>query len=114
VRPRPWCSIGDGHDAQEVQILSTNGDEVATIEGNGVGGEIFGLGGDDHVVTLFSHDAATEGTYVYDLRDGRFLRISQAVSNFGIFATAPDGDFLWSTPVNGRHGGTQWLGELTS
>jgi hypothetical protein len=114
VRPRPWCSIGDRHDAQEVQILSTNGDEVATIEGNGVGGEIFGLGGDDHVVTLFSHDAATEGTYVYDLRDGRFLRISQAVSNFGIFATAPDGDFLWSTPVNGRHGGTQWLGELTS
>jgi hypothetical protein len=24
----------------------------------------------------------------------------------------PDGQFLWHTPVNNRHGATQWLGEL--
>ena len=52
------------------------------------------------------------GTFVFDLDTDRFLRISDAVSQWALGGPAPDGRLLWDTPVNGRRGATQWLGTL--
>jgi hypothetical protein len=91
-----------------VQILTTDGDQVVTVQDDGIEGSVAGSG----LVTVTSYQRGHAGTYVYDLDTGRFLRISDAVSSYGLGGPTPDRLFLWHTPVNKRHGATQWLGEL--
>jgi hypothetical protein len=103
---------GDVRD-DRVQILTTGGEQVVTLQDNGVEGS---LSPGSDVVTVTSYDGTDDersGTYVYDLATDRFLRVSDAVSSYGL--GGPTGEatqFLWHTPVNHRHGATQWLGEL--
>jgi len=103
---------GDVRD-DRVQILTTDGEQVVTLQDNGVEGS---LSPGSDVVTVTSYDGTDDersGTYVYDLATDRFLRISDAVSSYAL--GGPTGNatqFLWHTPVNHRHGATQWLGEL--
>ena len=53
------------------------------------------------------------GTYVYDLSTGDFLRVSEAVSSWGLGGPTGNAEqFMWHTPVNHRKGATQHLGEL--
>ena len=91
-----------------VQVLTTDGDQVVTLQDSGV--EMSGGSGD--MVTMTSYDKGRAGTYVYDLQTGRFLRINDAFSPWIWGGPAPDGQFLWGTPVNQGHGATQLLGQL--
>jgi hypothetical protein len=95
-----------------VQILTTDGEQVVTLQDSGIDGALAGSGGAGDVVTVSAFGGPGSGTYVYDLDTDRFLRISDAVSNVGVGGPTPDGRFLWHTPVNQRHGATQWLGRL--
>jgi hypothetical protein len=97
-----------------VQILTTDGDQVVTFQDSGIDGAMAGAGGSNHVVTVNAYEDGRSGTYVYNLGTDRFLRISEAVSMWGMGGPTPDGQFLWHTPVNHRHGATQWLGQLLS
>lgn len=107
-----YCGTYAEHTRDDrVQILTTDGDQVVTIQDSGAEGYL-PPGGDVVVVTAFrGDDDPRSGSYVYDLATNRFLQVSDAVSNFGT-AGAPGDRFFWHTPVNHRHGATQWLGEL--
>lgn len=96
-----------------VQILTTDGDQVVTLQDNDISGALTGPGsrtGD--LVTVISYQEERAGTYVYDLETDQFLRIANALSKYAMGGPAPDRQFLWTTPVNNRHGATQWLGEI--
>ena len=95
-----------------VQVLTTDGDQVVTIQDSDIDGALAGSG-PDAVVTLDAYQRDRGGSYVYDLDAGRLLRLSEAVSSFGVGGgPTTGGRFLWHTPVNHRHGATQWVGEL--
>lgn len=101
-----YCgTYGDVRD-DRVQLLSTTGDQVVTVQGSGVDGWLTG-----GLVQVRSY---TEGTFVYDLATDRFVHLTDAVSNFSIGGPTPTGLLLWDTPVNDRDGATQtlaqWLG----
>lgn len=99
----------EGRD-DRVQILTTDGDQVVTIQGDGIDGWL--PAGSD-VVNVTSYDPNEGGTYVYDLTTGDFLRVSDAVSSWGLGGpTGSAEQFMWHTPVNHRKGATQYLGEL--
>jgi hypothetical protein len=108
-----YCgTAADGTRDDRLQILSTDGDAVATLQDDGIGGGIFGLGGHDPIVTVYSLDPGRVGTYVFDLADGHFLHIAHGMSKWSLGGPAPDGEFLWQTSVNHGAGATQWLGRL--
>ncbi len=108
-----YCGTYDaGVRDDRVQILTTDGEQVVTLQDSGIEGAVAGTGGTGRVVTVTSHEGDRAGTYVYDLETGEFLRVSKEVSNFWLNALTRDGQFLWHTPVNDRHGATQSLGEL--
>ena len=73
-----------------------------------------GLADSSHLVTVSSYAEELGGTYVYDLTTDRFLRLSDATSKFAVGGSAPDGQLIWDTPVNKRHGAKLWLGEFLS
>jgi hypothetical protein len=110
-----YCgTYADGVRDDRVQILSTTGGQVVTIQDSGMDGAINTLGGDNDVVTIDSYEHHGPGTYVYDLDSGRFLRISHGESRYALGGPAPADDFMWATPVNHGHGATLWLGRLRS
>jgi hypothetical protein len=92
-----------------IQILTTDGDQVATLQDNGAEGTL-APGAD--VVSITSSDSVLPGNYVYDLESDRFLRLSNDTSSWVTDGPTPAGQFLWHTPVNRGHGSTQHLGEL--
>lgn len=95
-----------------VQILTPDGAQVDTLQDSGIEGA---MAGSSDLVTVTAFDrGARSGTCVYDLETSRFLRLSEAVSNFAMGGPTPHGQLLWSTPVNHRHGATQWLGQVIS
>jgi hypothetical protein len=109
-----YCgTYADGVRDDRTQILTTDGDQVATLQDSGADGwlppgsdvvnvTVFGAPGDDR-----------SGTYVYDLETDRFLRISDQISSRGLGgATGTARQFLWHTPVNDRKGATQHVGQL--
>ena len=102
---------GDVRD-DRVQVLTTDGDQVVTLQDSGVEGGIASTRGDNPIVMVSAYDRDQGGSYVYDLGSDRFLRLSRDVSNFDLRGPAPAGQFLWHTPVNRRHGAKQWVGEL--
>ncbi|GAA4375950.1 hypothetical protein ACFPKY_12925 [Nocardioides caricicola] len=108
-----YCgTYASGRD-DRLQIVSTDGEQVVTLQDDGISGwlppgsdvvniDLMGAPGDDRT-----------GTYVYDLESGRFLRISDAMSSWGLGgATGQPGQFTWHTPVNQGKGSTQYVGEL--
>jgi hypothetical protein len=107
-----YCGTdADGVRDDRVQILSTDGDQVVTIQNTDIQGSLDGTSSD--VVTVSSSDGDRSGTYVYDLGSGRFLRISDRLSSWGqeTGVAAGNDQFIWYTP-EGRHGATQHLGQL--
>ncbi len=107
-----YCgTYAGGTRDDRVQILDTDGDQVVTLQGNGIDGGLTS-GAGDGLVTLTSYEPGRHGTYLYDLDSGRFLRISEAVSSWGTWGPTLEGQFLWNTPVNKRRGMTEHLGEL--
>lgn len=101
---------GDVRD-DRVQILTTDGEQVATLQQSGVEG---GLPAGSSVVAVAAYGGYghPEGAYVYDLTSDRLLRLSDGVSKFALSGTALGGrQIFWDTPV-GKHGATQWLADL--
>ena len=95
-----------------VQVLSTDGDQVVTLQGSDLDGGLAGPAGSGDVVTVRSYDRDLGGTYAYSLTDDRLLRLSDAVSKWSMDGPAPAGQLLWNTPVNRGHGATQWFGTI--
>ena len=97
----------DGVRDDRVQVLTTDGEQVATLQDSGVEGWL----ASDGLATITSYGDAG-GTYLYELATGRFLWVSDSVSSWSSGGPAPAGMFLWNTPVNRNHGMTEHLGEL--
>ena len=95
-----------------VQILTTDGDQVVTLQDSGIEGAVAGSGGAGNVVTVTAYEGDRAGTYVYDLEHRPVPPAQRGGLELGLGGPTPDGQFLWHTPVNNRHGATQWLGEL--
>jgi hypothetical protein len=105
-----YCGTYDGGVRDDrVQVLSTDGDQVATLQDSDIEG-VLGHGSD--VVTVTSYQRGRSGTYVYDLANDRFLRLTDDVSSWLTGGPTPPRFLMWNTPVHRGHGATQWLGRL--
>lgn len=105
-----YCgTYGDVRD-DRVQVLTTDGDQVVTVQDSDLDG---GLATGSDIVSVTSYQRGQAGTYVYDLETERFLRLSDDVSQWSLGGPTPPGQVLWHTPANFGKGATQWLGELT-
>ncbi|WP_182379072.1 hypothetical protein [Nocardioides sp. WS12] len=112
-----YCGTYDDGRDDRIQVLSTDGDLVTTIQGDGIEGWIADNGSrDGHLVLVRSHTATTEGQYVYDLDTGGWKRVSDSVSSWALGGSAPSGQLLWDTAYgDGKgdlgqdQGATQWL-----
>ncbi|WP_435743205.1 hypothetical protein [Nocardioides sp. SYSU DS0663] len=110
-----YCGTYDGGVRDDrVQVLSTDGEQVVTVQDSGLDGGLAtaGTSGAGGVVSVTVHEGQHAGAYAYDLATGRFLRLSDAVSMWGLGGPVPEGQVLWHTPTNQRRGATQWLGRL--
>jgi hypothetical protein len=97
-----YCgTYADGVRDDRVQVVTTEGEQVVTVQDNGVdGGDLVG-GGD--FLTMTAYDRATSGTYLYDVDGGRLLRLSEGMSSFTVGQGPTPGDqFMWTTPAGGR------------
>ncbi|MFC6045973.1 hypothetical protein [Nocardioides hankookensis] len=107
-----YCGDYAGSERDDrVQVLSTDGEQVVTLQDSGIDGY---LPPGSEVVAITAYADGVAGTYTYDLATNRFLRLNDAVGNWGGGAGSTGGarNLMWQTPVNHRHGATQWLGEL--
>lgn len=100
----------DGRD-DRVQVLTTEGEPVTTIQGDGIDG--FVAGG---LVQVTAHGGRTAGTYAYEPDSDRLVRVSDGVSSYGLGGPVPEGYLMWDTPVGTASdpqepipGATQWL-----
>lgn len=92
-----------------VQVLSTEGEQVVTLQDSSIDGALVG---DSGAVTITSQQRGRSGTYVYDLGTDRFLRLSRSRSSWSTSGPTPEGHVMWNTPENRGNGATQWLAEL--
>lgn len=112
-----YCGTYEGGVRDDrVQVVTTEGDPVVTVQDSGVDGGQLVAGGD--ALTMVSYGSAN-GTYVYDLDDGRLLRLGEGMSSWATATGPAPGDLvLWTTPAGGgsemfgRSGATAHLGEL--
>lgn len=111
-----YCGDYDDGRDDRVQIVTTEGDPVTTIQGDGIEGQVAG-----GLVEVTSYDDRAGGTYVYDPAGGEFVRATKRLSSYGLGGPTPEGYLLWHTPVGksgalgmrGR-GATQWLARWRS
>lgn len=106
-----YCgTYADGVRDDRVQIVSTDGEQVVTIQDSGAEGWL-PTGSEVVNLTVFGGDHG--GTYAYDLASGRFLRISEDVSSYGLGGpTGQPRELMWHTPENRGRGATQHVGRL--
>ena len=113
-----YCgTYDDGVRDDRVQVVTTDGEQVVTVQDNGVDGGAL-VGGGDYLA-LTAYDRATGGTYVYDFDEGRLLRLSEGTSSWTVGTGPTPGDqLMWTEPAGrkvatfGRSGATVHLGEL--
>lgn len=111
-----YCGDYDDGRDDRVQVLTTEGEPVTTIQGDGIDGFVSG-----GVVQVTAYGGRTAGTYVYEPDSGRFLRVSDGVSSYALGGLVPDGYLMWDTPVGKATdpqepipGATQWLARWRS
>lgn len=100
-----------------VQVVTTDGEPVVTVQDSGVdGGDL--VGGGDYL-TVVAYTRATGGTYLYDIAAGTLEQLSDSPSSWNVGQGPTPGDqFLWSegagTPsgVFDRSGATAHLSEV--
>ena len=96
-----YCGTYEGVRDDRVQVVTTGGEQVVTVQDNGIEGGDLVAGGD--YLTLTAYDRATGGTYLYDVDEGRLLRLSDGMSSFAVGQGPTPGDqFMWTTPAGGR------------
>jgi hypothetical protein len=113
-----YCGTYEGGVRDDrVQVVTTDGDRVMTIQDSGVDSGILSADGD--FLTITASTRATGGTYVYDFDAGRLLRLSEGTSAWTIGTGPTPGDqLMWTTPAGGRdltfgrNGAEVHLGEL--
>lgn len=106
-----YCgTYGETRD-DRVQVLDLDGDQVVTLQGDSIDLYLAAADGDGPL-TVKSRDPEGEGTFIYDIASGEFLRVAAEVSNWVTSGPARHGQFLFDTPVNRRRGMTQHLAEL--
>jgi hypothetical protein len=113
-----YCGTYEGPVRDDrVQVFTTDGEPVITIQDSGVEGGV--LSADGALMTMTAYERSTGGTYVYDFEDGTLLRVSDGTSSWANGAWPTPGDqFMWTTPAGGidstfgRTGAKIWLGEL--
>lgn len=113
-----YCGTYEGGVRDDrVQVMTTEGEQVITVQDSGVDAGDLVAGGD--FLTMTAYDRATGGTYVYDFEEGRLLRLSDGHSPWAVGQGPTPGDqFLWNepsgtkVPMFGRSGATVHLGEL--
>lgn len=102
----------DGVRDDRVQVLTTSGEQVTTIQDSDIEGRV-ASGGDPGLVSVTSYQRGAVGTYVYDLAGGRFVRVGESLSQWGLGGPTPEGQLLWQV-AHRRTGATQvlarWLG----
>ncbi|TNM36289.1 hypothetical protein FHP29_19185 [Nocardioides albidus] len=106
-----YCGTYDDGRDDRVQVLTTDGEPVTTIQGDGIDGTVNG-----GLVQVTSYARKAAGSYVYEPDTGRFVRLSDGVSSWGLGGPTPPGYVLWHTPVGEMSddpdavaGATQWL-----
>jgi hypothetical protein len=113
-----YCGTYEGGVRDDrIQVVTTEGEQVVTVQDSGVeGGQL--VAGGDHLTMTALH-RATGGTYVYDFDGGRLLRLSEGMSSWSTAVGPTPGDqFMWTTPAGGidelfgRSGATAHLGEI--
>lgn len=111
-----YCGDYDDGRDDRVQVLTTDGEPVTTIQGDGLGGSVSG-----DLVQVTAYGGRTAGTYVYEPGSGRFLRVSDGISSYSLGGPVPDGYLMWDTPVGTTAdpqgpipGATQWLARWRS
>ncbi|HEV2798198.1 MAG TPA: hypothetical protein VGV65_11310 [Nocardioides sp.] len=112
-----YCGTYDGVRDDRVQVVTTDGEQVVTLQDDGIeAGDL--VGGGDYL-TLTSYDRSTQGTYLYDFDEGRLLRLSDSRSAFTVGQGPTPGDqLMWTTAAGGlsatfgRTGGEVHLGEI--
>ncbi len=113
-----YCgTYDDGVRDDRVQVVTTDGEQVVTVQDDGVEGGLLVGGGD--FLSLMAYDRATGGAYVYDFDRGRLLRLSEGTSSWVVGAGPTPGDqLMWTEPAGrkvpmfGRSGATVHLGEV--
>jgi hypothetical protein len=84
-----------------VQVVTTEGEQVVTLQDDNLGGGDLVGGGD--FMTVTSYGRATSGTYLYDFDGGRLLRLSDGMSSWEVGQGPTPGDeFMWTTPAGGK------------
>lgn len=110
-----YCGTYTGEVRDDrVQILTTDGDQVVTLQDDGIGGSLTSSDGRSDLVSVTSYKPGQAGTYLYNLATDQLLRVSDAVSKFAVGGPTSNNLFLFHTPTNHRHGVTQTLAKLTS
>lgn len=116
-----YCGTYDDGRDDRVQVLSTEGDTITTIQGSSIDGGLGdgGTGGGGHLVSVQAWSGKEEGTYVYDLDTTRFLRLTDSVSTYSGGGPTPAGSlFVGLAYGQGKGqqpepgidlGATQWL-----
>lgn len=113
-----YCGTYDGGVRDDrVQVVTTEGDPIITVQDSGVDGGQLVSGGD--YLTLRAYDQATGGVYVYDFEAGRLLRLSEANAVWQVGqGPTPSDQFLWNEPAGrkvpslGNSGATVHLSEM--
>lgn len=113
-----YCGTYEGGVRDDrVQVVTTGGDPVVTVQDSGVDGGQLVAGGD--YLTLVSSSRATGGTYLYDVAAGTLERLDDSPSSWSVATGPTPGDqFLWNegagavSEMFGRSGATAHLGEV--
>jgi hypothetical protein len=105
-----YCGEHHGIRDDRVQVVTTSGEPVVTIQDSGL--ELAGLGTDFVVGSSYGEAPRSTGagTYVYDFGKDRLVRVAEGIGKFSPTNTAGDNALTWSTPVNGHHGMKLWAG----
>ena len=91
-----YCGTYDhGVRDDRVQVPTTDGEQVTTIQDSGLDGAIAGTGAS----TDFRGDhrlprPTPRGTYLYDLGTDRLIRVSDAIARFAMGGPVPAGQFV--------------------
>lgn len=113
-----YCGTYEGGVRDDrVQVVSTEGEQVVTVQDSGIDGGI--LVGDGDYLQVSAYGRATGGTYVYDIDDRSLLQVGEGVSSWTVaHGPAPGDRFFWTTPTGdavpgfGNEGATGHLGEI--
>ncbi|MGB0102435.1 MAG: hypothetical protein WBP61_19305 [Nocardioides sp.] len=108
-----YCgTYAQGVRDDRVQILTTDGEQVATVQASDVSGWL--PAGSDVVNVAVYRRNQSGGTFAYDLATDKLWRISDELSSYGLGGpVGGDRQLMWHTPVNGGKGATQHVGSLS-